>query len=262
MHQFVDATQNGSKTDFINFYQMIDVLIIDDIQFLAGREKTQEVFFHIFNHLHQNRKQFILTSDRSPVELKGIEERLISRFKWGLAADLLTPDFETRKAILRSKSYKDGIEMPEEIITYLAQNITNNVRELEGARISLLAHASLNKKELTIDLAKQMIDKLVVTAQKEINIELIQKVICDYFNINIDTLNSKTRKREIVQARQLVMFFAKEYTKSSLAIIGLNCGNKDHATVLHAIRTINNLIETDKQFRSYVKDLERKIKVK
>jgi len=241
---------------------MIDVLILDDIQFFAGRDKTQEVFFHIFNHLHQNRKQFILTSDRPPVELKGIEERLISRFKWGLAAELQPPDVETRKAILRSKSYKDGIEMPEEIISYLAQNITDNVRELEGARISLVAQASLNKKDITIDLAKQMIDKFVVNTSREVNIDYIQKIICDYFNINIDTLNSKTRKREIVQARQLVMYFAKEYTKSSLAMIGTHCGNKDHATVLHAVRTINNLLETDKQFRGYVKDLDKKIKVK
>ena len=262
MHQFVDATQNGSKTDFINFYQMIDVLIIDDIQFFSGREKTQEVFFHIFNHLHQNRKQFILTSDRPPVELKGIEERLISRFKWGLAAELQPPDFETRKAILHSKSYKDGIEMPEEIINYLAQNINNNIRELEGARISLVAQASLNKKEITIELAKQMIDRFVVNTIREINIEYIQKVVCDYFNISLDTLTSKTRKREIVQARQLVMYFAKEYTKSSLALIGTYCGNKDHATVLHAVRTINNLLETDKQFRGYVKDLDKKIKVR
>ena len=262
MHQFVDAVQSGSKADFINFYQMIDVLILDDIQFLSGREKTQEVFFHIFNHLHQNRKQFILTSDRPPVELKGIEDRLISRFKWGLAAELQPPDVETRKSILRSKSYKDGIEMSEEIISYLAQNITNNIRELEGARISLVAQASLNKKDITIDLAKQMIDRFVVNTAREINIEYIQKVICDYFNINIDTLNSKTRKREIVQARQLVMYFAKEYTKSSLATIGMHCGNKDHATVLHAVRTVHNLLETDKQFRSYVKDLDRKIKVK
>jgi chromosomal replication initiator protein len=262
MHQFVDATQNKSTTDFINFYQMIDVLIIDDIQFFAGREKTQDVFFHIFNHLHQNRKQFILTSDCPPVELKGIQERLIGRFKWGLAAELLPPDMETRKAILHSKSYKDGIEMPEEIISYLAQNISNNIRELEGARISLVAQALLNKKDITIDLAKQMIDKFVVNTSREVNIEYIQKVVCDYFNINLDILNSKTRKREIVQARQLVMYFAKEYTKSSLAMIGMHCGNKDHATVLHAVRTINNLQETDKQFRGYVKDLDKKIKVR
>ncbi|MDR0364464.1 MAG: chromosomal replication initiator protein DnaA [Bacteroidales bacterium] len=262
MHQFVDATQNKSQTDFINFYQMIDVLIIDDIHFLAGREKTQDVFFHIFNHLHQNRKQLILTSDRPPVELKGIEERLISRFKWGLATDLQMPDVETRKEILRSKSYKDGIEMPEEIVDYLAKNISNNIRELEGARISLMAQASLNKKEITLDLAKQMIDKFVINTSKEISIEYIQKVVCEYFNLSLETLNSKTRKREIVQARQLVMYFAKEHTKSSLALIGMHCGNKDHATVLHAVRTVNNLVETDKQFRGYYKDLEKRIKIK
>jgi chromosomal replication initiator protein len=152
--------------------------------------------------------------------------------------------------------------MPEEILFYLAQNITNNIRELEGARISLVAQASLNKKDITIELAKQMIDRFVVNTTRDINVEYIQKIVCDYFNINLDTLNSKTRKREIVQARQLVMYFAKEYTKSSLAMIGMHCGNKDHATVLHAVRTVNNLLETDKQFRGYVKDLEKKIKTK
>jgi len=259
--QFIDSVRNNNQNDFIHFYQMIDVLIIDDIQFLSGKEKTQDVFFHIFNHLHQRDKQIVLTSDRAPIDMKGIEPRLLSRFKWGLAADLQTPDFETRIAILQKKLYKDGIKIPNDVVDYLAYSITTNVRELEGALISILAQSSLNKKCITIDLAKQMIDKFVKNTAREISIDHIQKTVCDYFNIQIEQINSKTRKRNIVQARQLAMYFSKKHTNSSLTTIGLHCGNKDHATVLHACRTVNNLSETDKQFKSYVDDLDKKIKV-
>lgn len=260
-NQFIDSVKNNSTNDFLHFYQMIDVLIIDDIHILANKEKTQDIFFHIFNHLHQNGKQLIVTSDKPPVELQGIKPRLLSRFKWGLAADLQTPDLETRIAILRNKLYKDGLSMPEEVIEYLAYSITSNVRELEGALVSILAQSSLNKKAITLDLARQMIDKFVKNTSREISIDYIQKVVSDYFNIPIDMINSKTRKREIVQARQISMFFSKKFTKSSLATIGIHCGNKDHATVLHACRTVNNLIDTDKQFRVYVDDIEKKIKI-
>lgn len=260
IQQFVDAVRNNNQNDFVHFYQMIDVLIIDDIHFLSGKEKTQDVFFHIFNHLHQKGKQLVITSDKPPVELKGLEPRLLSRFKWGLAADLQIPDLETRIAILRKRLYKDGIEMPDEVIEYLAYSITTNIRELEGALISLMAQASLNKKAITLDLARQMIDKFVKNTAREISIDFIQKIVCDYFNLPIDTINSKTRKRDVVQARQLAMYFSKKHTKSSLATIGLHCGNKDHATVLHACRTVTNLIETDKQFRVYVEDIEKKIR--
>jgi len=259
--QYIDSVRNNNQNDFVHFYQMIDVLIIDDIQFLAGKEKTQDVFFHIFNHLHQNSQQIVITSDKPPIELKGMEPRLLSRFKWGLAADLQAPDFETRIAILQKRLYNDGIEMPQEVLEYLAYSINTNVRELEGALISILAQSSLNKKAITLELAKQMIDKFVKSTAREISIDYIQKVVCDYFNLSLDVINSKTRKREIVQARQLAMFFAKKHTKASLATIGLHCGNKDHATVLHACRTVNNLIDTDKQFRIYVEELDKKIKM-
>jgi len=259
--QYIESVRNNNQNDFVHFYQMIDVLIIDDIQFLAGKEKTQDVFFHIFNHLHQNSQQIVITSDKPPIELKGMEPRLLSRFKWGLAADLQAPDFETRIAILQKRLYNDGIEMPEEVLEYLAYSINTNIRELEGALISILAQSSLNKKAITLELAKQMIDKFVKSTAREISIDYIQKVVCDYFNLSLDVINSKTRKREIVQARQLAMFFAKKHTKASLATIGLHCGNKDHATVLHACRTVNNLIDTDKQFRIYVEDLDKKIKM-
>ncbi len=261
MHQFVDAVKNNSQNDFIHFYQMIDVLIIDDIQFLAGKEKTQDVFFHIFNHLHQNNKQIILTSDKAPVDLQGMEQRLLSRFKWGLSADLQTPDLETRIAILKKKMYVDGIELPNEITEYIAMSITSNVRELEGALISIIAQSSLNKKPITLELAKQMIDKFVKNTVHEISIDFIQKVVCDYFDLPLEVLKSKTRKREVVQARQLAMYFSKNLTKSSLSNIGIHCGGKDHATVLHACRTVNNLMETDKKFKTYVTDIQKRIQV-
>ncbi|KAB1061988.1 chromosomal replication initiator protein DnaA [Salibacter halophilus] len=259
--QFIDSVRNNTQNDFVHFYQMIDVLIIDDVQFFAGKEKTQDVFFHIFNHLHQTGKQLVLTADKPPVEMQGIEQRLLSRFKWGLSADLQVPSLETRIAILQKKMYTEGIELPNEVVEYLAYSITSNIRELEGALISLIAQSSLNKKSITLDLAKEMIDKFVKNTAREVSIDYIQKVVCDYFNLPIELLKSKTRKREVVQARQIAMFFAKQMTKSSLANIGAHCGGKDHATVLHACKTVNNLIDTDKRFRNYIDDLEKKISI-
>ena len=258
--QFSEATRNNNRNDFLHFYQMIDVLIIDDVQEFAGKEKTQETFFHIFNHLHQTGKQLILTSDKPPIELKGLEQRLLSRFKWGLTADLQVPDFETRINILRKKIYKDGIEIPEEVLEYIASHINSNVRELEGALISLLAQSTLNKKEITIDLAIKMINKLVKCSVREITIDYITKTVCDYFNLSVDSLIVNTRKRETVQARQIAMYFSKSLTKSSLASIGSQIGGKDHATVLHACRTVANLKDTDKNFKVYLDEIEMKLK--
>ena len=259
--QFLESIRNNNQNDFMHFYQMIDVLIIDDVQYFAGKEKTQDVFFHIFNHLHQLGKQIILTADRAPVDIQGIEQRLLSRFKWGLSADLQAPGLETRIAILDKKVYNEGIQLPKEVNEYLAYSITTNVRELEGALISLLAQSSLNKKTITLELAKAMIDKFVKSTAREVSIDYIQKVVCDYFDLAIDTMKSKTRKREVVQARQIAMYFAKSMTKSSLATIGMHCGGKDHATVLHACRTVNNLMDTDKRFKAYIEELEKKISI-
>jgi chromosomal replication initiator protein len=240
---------------------MIDVLLIDDVQYFGGKERTQDAFFHIFNHLHQSGRQIVLTSDKAPVELQGMEQRLLSRFKWGLSADLQVPSLETRISILEKKMYADGIDLPREVVEYLAYSITTNIRELEGALISLIAQSSLNKKAITLDLAKQMIDKFVKNTAREVSIDYIQKVVCDYFDLPIEMMKSKTRKREVVQARQIAMFFSKKMTKSSLASFGMHCGGKDHATVLHACRTVNNLIETDKQFRGYISELEKKLSI-
>lgn len=257
--QYIDSVKKNNRNDFIHFYQIIDVLIIDDVQFLSGKSGTQDVFFHIFNHLHQNGKQVILTSDKAPVDMQDIEQRLLSRFKWGLSAELQTPDFETRVSILKNKLYRDGVDMDDDIIEYVAKHIKTNVRELEGAIISLIAQSSFNKKEITVSLAKEIVEKFVKNTKREVSIEYIQKVVSDYFQMDVSTLQSKTRKRHIVQARQLAMFFAKKFTKASLASIGSQIGKRDHATVLHACKTVDNLSSTDKQFRKYVEDLSKKL---
>ncbi|MHA7058995.1 chromosomal replication initiator protein DnaA [Aquimarina sp. M1] len=257
--QYIESVKKNNRNDFIHFYQIIDVLIVDDIQLLSGKAGTQDVFFHIFNHLHQNGKQVILTSDKAPVDMQDIEQRLLSRFKWGLSAELHQPDFETRISIIKNKLYRDGVEMPEDIVEFLANNIKTNIRELEGAIISLIAHSSFNKKDITIDLAKAIVDNYVKNTKREVSIDYIQKVVSDYFQMDVETLQSKTRKRHIVQARQLAMFFAKKLTKASLASIGTQIGKRDHATVLHACKTVDNLSSTDKQFRKYVEDLGKKL---
>ncbi len=259
--QFMESIRSNNSNDFVHFYQMMDVLIIDDVQDFAGKERTQDILFHIFNHLHQSNKQLVFTADKPPVELQGFEQRLLSRFKWGLAADLQAPDFETRLAIMKRKTYNDGIEMPDEVLEYISSHITSNIREMEGALVSILAQSTLNKKEITVDLAKQIIDKIVKNTKREVSIDYIQKVVCDYFNIPVESLKSKTRKREIVQARQVAMYFAKTFTKNSLAIIGSIIGGKDHATVLHACRTVHNMLETDKKFKQCLDDIEKKLKM-
>ncbi|KAB5491933.1 chromosomal replication initiator protein DnaA [Flagellimonas taeanensis] len=256
--QYIESVKKNTRNDFIHFYQLIDVLIIDDVQFLSGKSGTQDVFFHIFNHLHQNGKQVILTSDKAPVDMQDIEQRLLSRFKWGLSAELQSPDYETRVSILKNKLYRDGVEMPDDIIDHVARNIKTNIRELEGAIISLIAQSSFNKREVTLELAQQVVEKFVKNTKREVSIDYIQKVVSDYFEMDVATLQSKTRKRHIVQARQLAMFFAKKFTKASLASIGSQIGKRDHATVLHACKTVDNLAETDKQFRKYIDDLNKK----
>jgi len=259
INQFVEAVRKSTVNDFMNFYQMIDVLLVDDIQFLAGKEKTQDNFFHVFNHLRQSGKQIVLASDRSPNDIEGIEERLLSRFKWGLTANLDTPDYPTRKEILKRKMYQNGIEMPEEVVEYIAHNITNNVRELEGALISLLAQCSLNNQEMDVDLARSMLKSFVDTVSREITIDAIQHIVGDHFDVDVEQMKAKTRKRQIVQARQTAMFFAKELTRHSLKSIGLHFGGRDHSTVIHALNTVNDLIATDKFFKESVNEIRKRL---
>jgi len=259
--QFVESLKNNTINDFVNFYQAMDVIIMDDVHNFAGKEKTQDIFFHIFNHLHQTGKQIIITSDKSPKDLSGLEERLLSRFKWGLSADLQIPELETRIAILRKKMYADGIDLPAEVVEYVAHNIDNNVRELEGAMVSLLAQSTMNKREIDLALAKSMLKNFIKNTTKEVSMDFIQKLVCDYFEVPEHLLKSPTRKREVVQARQISMYLSKGLTKSSLKTIGAFFGGRDHSTVIYACQTVEDLIQTDKKFRIYVSDIEKKLKM-
>ena len=258
--QFQAACRNNSakssRDDFVHFYQMIDVLIIDDIQFLSGKPKTQDTLFHIFNHLQQTGKQLIFTCDKPPAEIKDMEQRLISRFKWGLSAEMTMPDVETRRNILKRKAYNEGVELPDDVVNYIAEHIKTNVREMEGFLISLIAQSSLNRKAITISLAKQMVERFVNNSNREITITYIINAVCEEMGTSQADFFTKSRKRNIVQARQLSMYFSKKYTKAPLITIGEQCGGKDHATVIHSLKTVTNLLETDKQFRAIADKIE------
>jgi len=262
VNQFIEALKNNNIDNFRNYYLQIDVLLIDDIQFLAGKEKTQEIFFHIFNHLHQSGKQIVMTSDRAPRDLKGLEERLLSRFKWGLTTDIQIPDFETRIAIIQNKMQADGIWIQDKVIEYLAYSVDTNVRELEGVLISLIAHASLNKREIDLELAKQTLNNIIQNIETEVGIDFIQKSVAEYFDIKLEELKAKTRKKDIVMARQVAMYFAKEYTKFSLKSIGYHFGGRDHSTVIHAVQSVSDMRDSDKKFRASFEELEKRLKMK
>ncbi|MGB3619485.1 MAG: chromosomal replication initiator protein DnaA [Catalinimonas sp.] len=261
-NQFIDAVKANSIQDFTNFYLCVDVLIIDDVQFLAGKERTQEIFFHIFNHLQQNQRQIIMTSDCPPKDLRGMQERLISRFKWGLTADLQQPDFETRVAIIQKKMQADGIDISYDVVEYLAASVNTNIRELEGVIISMIAQSSLNRREFDVDLAKQILHNIVRGIESEIDVDYIQQSVSDYFSVSLDSLKAKTRKKEIVMARQIAMYFTKEFTDYSLKSIGQYFGGRDHSTVIHAIRSVKDSIETNRKFRSTMEDLTTRLKQK
>lgn len=260
--QFQNAAIKGELNDFIHFYQMIDVLMIDDIQELAGRVKTQNAFFNIFNHLQLSGKQLIITSDKPPVELKDIEERLITRFKWGLSAQLMQPDLETKVKIIKNKASKLGTEIGDDVVEFLAQNINANVREIEGALSSLVANAAFMNKKITASLAKEILKVYVSFYQKEITIDNIKAVVCGHLGLSPDTFNSPKRTREIAQARQIAMYLSKQHTKAPLTAIGSAIGGKNHATVLHACKAVSNLIETDKLFKQQIEEIEKKVLAK
>lgn len=261
INQFQDHSRNNAINDFIHFYQLIDVLIIDDVQFFARAERSQDAFFAIFNHLHQSGKQLVLTSDKAPKDLDGLQERLLSRFRWGLSADLQMPDYDTRIEILERKMKNDGLEMPKEVVKYLAYNINTNIRELEGALISLLAQSSLNKREIDLELAKKVLRNHIKTSSKEITIDNIQKMVCEYYDVAYEKLQQKTRKREIVQARQITMYLAKAFTKNSLKTIGEHFGGRDHTTVIHSCQTVKDLMDTDSVFKENVIELTQKVQL-
>jgi len=260
--EFVQAIQHNRVSDFSLFYRQIDLLIIDDVQFFGGKEKTQEEFFHIFNTLHQNGKQIVLSADRPPRDIQGIEERLLSRFQWGLSADLQPPDLETRIAILRRKAVEDGIQIDHDIFEFVAHNIKSNIRELEGALIRLLAHSTLHKRELDLPLAKEVLRDLIKDTRVSLSIEEIQRLVCDYFSIEEDLVRAKTRKREVVQARQIAMHFCKQLTQHSLKTIGLHFGGRDHSTVIHANQSVENQIDTEPKFRELIEEIRHMIELR
>jgi len=261
--EFVEALRSGSTQDFTNHYLQIDVLIVDDIEFLGGKEKTQESFFHIFNHLHQNSKQIIMTSDCPPRQLQGVQERLLSRFKWGLSADVQVPAFETRLAIIRAKIREEGLNIPPDVEEYIAKAVTTNVRELEGVLISLMGKASLLRKDIDLEIARQTIENVIndTIRSVELSLEAIQQTVADYFKVRLVDLKSATRKREIAMARQVAMFFCQEYTQLSLKIIGEQFGGRDHSTVIHAAKTILKKLETDEAYKEIVKDIKRDLNI-
>ena len=255
--QFVDAvTVKNKLCDFLAFYQRIDVLIVDDIQELSS-PGAQNAFFTIFNHLHQNDRQLIFTSDRPQSELQNFEQRLLSRLKWGLSVELTTPDYETRLEMLRARCLREGVNISDDVLVFLANRIRTNFRELEGALISVIAHATLAHKEATVELAASLTEKIIGDTRKEITISQVLQVVCEYFDITIDEMMSKSRKRQIVQARQIAMYMARSLTESSLSTIGSEIGGKDHATVLHACSTVADLIGTDRLFKQYCQDIEK-----
>ncbi|MBT32508.1 MAG: chromosomal replication initiator protein DnaA [Thalassobius sp.] len=259
--QFIEALKNNNVQNFTNFYLKVDVLIIDDIQFLAGKEKTQENFFHIFNRLHQSGRQIIMTSDCPPRSLQGLQERLLSRFKWGLTADIQIPDYETRVAIVQTKMSNEGVEVPNEVIEYLARNVDSNIRELEGVLISLIANASFMRKDIDLELAKITLLNIFRTTEKEITIEFIQQVVADYFKLSVEELKSKTRKKDIASARQIAMYFSQQYTDMPLKMIGDRFGGRDHSTVVHASKTVIKKNDNDAIYRKIINELTEMMQV-
>ncbi|MFZ4455632.1 MAG: chromosomal replication initiator protein DnaA [Bacteroidales bacterium] len=258
--QYTDAVINNSVNDFINFYQSIDVLLIDDIQELSGKTQTQNTFFHIFNHLHQNNKQLVMTADRPPVSLIGMEQRLLTRFKWGLTAELEKPDYELRKVILQNKVRHDGLTITEDVLDYIANNVTENVRDMEGVIVSLMAHSMVYNREIDLELSERVLSKCVKFEKKEVTVEKILDTVCQFFNVDQRMVSSLSRKREFAQARQISMFLSKKLTDQSFTRIGQVIGKKDHATVLHACKTIKGLIEIDKNLRNQVDEIEKLLK--
>lgn len=259
--EFVDAIQRDTINEFSSFYRSMNVLIVDDIQFFAGKEKTQDSFFHIFNTLYHLGRQIVLSSDRPPKELKGLNERLISRFQWGLTADIQPPDLETRIAILQKKSEEEKIDLPPDVIEFIATNVTSNIRELEGCLIGIMAKASLEHKEINLELAKEVLKSVVGNVRFHITIEGIQRAVCEFFGLAEDLLRAKTRKQEVVNARHIAMYLAKELTNSSLKTIGLHFGGRDHSTVIHACQTIEDQIKTSEKFKDMLAQIRKKVEL-
>lgn len=259
--QYTDSVRTNHFNDFIAFYQTIDCLIIDDIQEIAGNTKTQNTFFHIFNHLHQNGKQLILSSDKAPVDMQGMEDRLLTRFKWGLIAELSKPDVELRRNILKKKVSKDGLLIPNEVIDFIAENVSESVRELEGIINSLLAQSILFKREIDVDFTKMVVKRVIKQVEnKPLTIEEIVSKVCKHFGLDESVIFAKTRKKDVVQARQIAMYLAKKHTDQTISRIGKMIGNKDHATVIHSINQIKDILDINKPFEAELKKIESSLR--
>lgn len=259
--QIVQAIMNNTVNDFLHYYRHVDVLIVDDIQFLAKKIKTQEIFFHIFNQLHQTGKQLVISSDRAPKDLEGIEDRLISRFKWGLTADLQTPDLETRLGIIEHKLRKEGIEMSGEVKEFIAYTVDENIRDLEGVLISIIGNSKLTNRPIDMALAQEVLNKAVQNTENKLDIEYISKVVCETLGVDVGQLKSKSRKREFVLARQITMYLSKQMTDMSLKDIGSFFGGKDHSTVIYSCNTIKDAMDVDKKLNSSVEEIIKRIKI-
>ena len=254
--QYQDAALNHKIPDFLNFYQQMDVLIVDDIQYFSGLKGTQDTFFHIFNYLQQSHKQLILTSDRSPLQLKDIEDRLLTRFKWGLSAEILRPDYALRRDILVSKMRHDGFELPDDVIDFIAANVMDSIRDLEGILASLLAYATLDDRELNMALAEEVVSRIVAIKPKAIDMSDIVGAVSEHYNLQPKTLLSNTRLKEVTQARHIAMYLSKQMTEHSLNEIGQYMGKRSHATVLHAYRQMQDQLELDPVLRQTVKQIQ------
>jgi len=260
MNQLIASLRRDRMGEFKAHFRNVDVLIIDDVQFLAGKERTQEEFFHTFNSLYESHKQIIITSDKFPKEIPELESRLRNRFEWGLIADIQPPDVETRIAILLKKAEAEEVALPHDVAVFIATNIDSNVRELEGALTRLGAFASLTKTEITTDLAKEVLRNTLGGLHKEITIENIQKMICEHFNVRLGELKSKRRTRNITLPRQLAMYLCRQYTSTSFPVIGSKFGGRDHSTVIHASKSIEEKIKKDPYIQATIEKLARTLK--
>jgi len=258
--QYTDAQRKNILNDFLGFYQSIDVLLLDDIHELIGMTKTQETFFQIFNNLHQLGRQLVVTCDRAPVDLQGMEERLISRLKWGLTAQIMRPDHELRRKILRHIIDNSGTVIPDDVFDFIVERVTESIRNLEGVVVSLIAHSLVANGPIDMELARRVVSQTVSLEKKQLTIKKIMERVCDFFHIDETLIQTRSRKHEIVKARQIIMYFAKKYTDSSLSHIGKAVGNKDHATVIYSDTLVKQQIEIDKSYRSTIEAIETSLK--
>ena len=262
MNELIGSLRRDKMDEFKTRFRNTDLLILDDVQFIAGKERTQEEFFHTFNSLYESHKQIVITSDKFPKEIPGLEDRLRNRFEWGLIADIQPPDMETRVAILQKKAETEAVELPHDVAIFLASNIDSNVRELEGSLTRLGAFASLTRSTITVDLAKEVLRHTLKGTQKEITVESIQKTICDYYNIKLGDLKAKRRTKNIAFPRQVAMYLCRKYTETSFPGIGDKFGGRDHSTVIHASKTIEKKIKEDPYMQTTIEKLERSLNVK